>query len=92
MNRVFRDDDGRVLQLLTGAKLEYLNKYVGYTEIFRGRLMEILILTMRRVLCQEGIQRPVLPQSTIVLEVVRYLDTHFQEKALLTNNRGCGTK
>lgn len=83
VNRVFRDDDGRVLQLLTGAKLEYLNKYVGYTEIFRGRLMEILILTMRRVLCQEGIQRPVLPQSTIVLEVVRYLDTHFQEKALL---------
>ncbi len=83
VNRVFRDDDGRILQLLTGAQTEYLNKNVGYTEIFRGRLMEILILTMRRVLSGESAESQVLPQSTIVLEAVQYLDTHYCHKALL---------
>lgn len=83
VNRIFRDEDGRILQLLTGAKLEYLNKNVGYTEIFRGRLMEILILTMRRVLSGESAKHPILPQSTIVLEAVQYLDAHYREKALL---------
>ncbi len=83
VNRIFRDEDGRILQLLTGAQAEYLNKNVGYTEIFRGRLMEILILTMRRVLCGEVAKDQIQPQSTIVLEAVQYLDTHYQGKALL---------
>lgn len=83
VNRIFRDEDGRILQLLTGAQAEYLNKNVGYTEIFRGRLMEILILTMRRVLSGERSKDQVQPQSTIVLEAVQYLDTHYRDKALL---------
>lgn len=83
VNRIFRDDDGRILQLLTGAQDEYLEKNVGYTEIFRGRLLEILILTMRRVLRGEGPSDPKTPQSTIVLEAVQYLETNYRDKALL---------
>lgn len=83
VDRVFHDDDGRVLGLLLGLQKEYEERQMGYIEIFRSRLMEILILTMRRVLCGEVAKDQIQPQSTIVLEAVQYLDTHYQGKALL---------
>lgn len=79
-NRILHDQDGSILALLLGMRKEYEEKRTGYTEIFRCRLREIMILTMRRIARQntEG-----MPPSTVVLEAIRYLDTHYREQNVL---------
>ena len=46
---VFHDEDGRVGALLGGMVQEYRQMQFGSAEIFRGRLTEILILTLRKL-------------------------------------------
>lgn len=82
-NRIFHDEDGRVLALLSGMQKEYQEKKAGYPEILRCRLIEILILTLRSVV------RPARPLSknSAVLGVITYVDAHYQEA--LTLGRFC---
>ena len=42
VNRIFHDEDGRVLKLLKGMQTEYEQENIGYREVFRCRLQEIL--------------------------------------------------
>ena len=51
-NRIFHDEDGRVLKLLRVLQMEYSKKEFGWKEIFRSRLNEILILMMRSTILQ----------------------------------------
>lgn len=82
VNRVFRDEDGRILELLLGMQRECANREVGYAEIFRGRLMEILILTMRKIVDAEQMaQRK--KHSVVVQQAIQYLQANYQEKAVL---------
>ena len=46
---VFHDDDGRVLELLERMKREYEKREAGYKAIIRCYLIEILLLTMRKL-------------------------------------------
>ncbi len=46
---VFHDEDGRILELLRLMQTEGKEKRAGYTEIVRCYLIEILLLTMRRL-------------------------------------------
>lgn len=85
VNRIFHDDDGRILQLLLGAQKEYLEKRTGYAEVFRCRLMEILILTMRKVVSEEQAAKKKNLQSTAVLEAMHYLEQNYRSKAVLGN-------
>lgn len=80
-NRIYNDEDGRILSLLNGMLKEYEEKNVGYTEIFTSRLFEILILIMRNVIDD---QVSIL-QNEIILEVILYIRNHFQSHNLLSN-------
>lgn len=83
-NRVFHDGDGRVLNLLEGMVIEYRQKQVGFMEIFRGRLMEIFILTMRNIVKEEGEERRQAAHSTAVREAVEYIEANYRNKAVLS--------
>ena len=47
-NCIFSDDDGYVGELLKRCLWEFNNKQAGYEEIIRSKLIEIIILTMRK--------------------------------------------
>lgn len=79
VNRIFHDGDGRILELLKGIQREYADKRVGYAEIFRCRLMELLILTMRSIVHEDR----ATVKSTAVLETIRFLDANYPERAVL---------
>ncbi|MDE6166934.1 MAG: AraC family transcriptional regulator [Acetatifactor sp.] len=83
VDRVFHDDDGRVLGLLLGLQKEYEERQIGYTEIFRSRLMEILILTMRRIIDQDTKKREQTRQSDAVLWAIQFFGMHYREHGLL---------
>lgn len=79
VNRIFHDTDGRVLQLLNGLMKEYQEKQVGYSEIYRCRLQEILILTMRNVLDNNSSTT----NNTIVLEAIQYINSNYRSQKVL---------
>lgn len=83
VNRIFHDEDGRILSLLQGMQEEYLKKNTGYREIYRGRLMEILILTMRKVVEEHDSRDEQSNQSDMILEAIQYLKAHYGEKAVM---------
>lgn len=83
VNRVFHDADGRVLNLLLGMQEEYKEKQIGYEEIFRSRLMEILTLTMRKIVYLDMRKVEQAEQSGIILSAIQYFDIHYREHALL---------
>ena len=85
VNRIFHDDDGRILELLTGAQREYMEKRTGYAEVFRCRLMEILILTTRKVVGEDRAAVKKNVKSTAVLEAMQYLEANYRNKAVLGN-------
>lgn len=74
--RTFHDGSGRVGQLLMGMVEEYQKNQLGSQEIFRCRLTEILILTLRLLI--QGEKR--LPESTMVTELIRYVDASYQKR------------
>ncbi|HHV10853.1 MAG TPA: helix-turn-helix transcriptional regulator [Clostridiales bacterium] len=79
-NRIFHDDDGRILQLLTGMMKEYEEKKVGYAEVFRSRLLEILILTMRNVV-DSNLSRI---KNDTILEAIGYINSNYPIQTLLS--------
>ena len=74
VDRIFHDEDGRIKQLIMGMLEEYREKKEGYAEVFRCRLIELLILTLRK-----GIHEiPRHPNHRAVLEVIQYVDRNYQ--------------
>lgn len=84
VNRIFHDEDGRILQLLLGMQEEYERKQTGYQEIFRYRLMELIILTMRTIIEKDSVEQKNAPlKSDLIVEMVHYLEGHYTEKNVL---------
>lgn len=79
VNRIFHDGDGRILQLMEGMQMEYEQKKVGYARILRGRLLEILLLTLRELIPEEKKR----PESSAVLEVLAFVDRGYQNAVTL---------
>ena len=85
INRVFYDEDGRILRLLKEMIEEDNDRNFGYQELFRGKLLEILIITMRKVLKQhQEIPIEKITDSAIIREAVRYFEANYDDKALLS--------
>lgn len=83
-NRIFHDEDGRILALLKGMQEEYASKETGCREIFRGRLLEILILTMRKVVKDHSVmEAKQTVKGGVVLEAIRFLELHYEDRAVL---------
>ena len=84
VNSIFYDEDKKVLHLLEEMREEYENQEVGYQEIFRGKLLEILFLTLRKVLQKkETVSVRSNDKSDLILEAVNYLETNYRNKAPL---------
>ena len=83
VNQIFHDEDRRVLALLLGMQEEYRTKQIGYEEIFKSRLMEILTLTMRKIFYQEAGRMDKAAQSGMILTAIEYFDKHYREHGLL---------
>lgn len=84
VNRIFYDEDGEILKLIEEMNKEYEMQNIGYQEVLRGKLLEILILTIRKVVKQQNhIPIEKLTDSEVIREAIRYLEMNYQEKALL---------
>lgn len=84
VNRIFYDD-GEILELLIEMTKEYEQRSIGYQEVLRGKLLEILILTMRKVVAQHGdVPIEKITDSVIIREAVHYFEANYQDKALLS--------
>ena len=80
MNRVFHDEDGKVLEALRGMEKEYEEQLIGYQDIFKFRLMEILIATMRQIVKENQI----LTQNSTVTQLMDFIEQEYSKTGLLT--------
>ncbi len=52
-NRIFHDEDGKTLDILRQMLCEYERKRVGWSEVMRSKMIEVLILTARKLEYEE---------------------------------------
>lgn len=52
-NRIFHDDDGKILDILRQMLCEYKEKHIGWSEVMRSKVIEVLILTARKLAFEE---------------------------------------
>jgi len=77
-NYIFRDNDGSIGELLHKMLDEYSKKSSGYHEILRCRLIEIIILTMRKSTPPEKIYTDKLCEY-----IIDYASKHLADKNIL---------
>lgn len=78
-NRIFHDGGGDIKRLVEGMQKEYEGRQAGYQEVIRGRLLEILILTLRTMIEEPGMTAV----SSLVTEVIAYINSHYAESRVL---------
>lgn len=78
-DRIFHDEDGRILQLLNGMLQEYQEKQAGFNEIFRCRLLEVLILIMRNIIDNNARQT----NNSVILQAIRYINHNYRSQKVL---------
>lgn len=72
---VFTDNDGRVLDLLNKISDEYADKATGQIQMIRSLLIEIIILTMRKV---QKTQRKLIGNSEReIAEIIAAVDENY---------------
>ncbi|WP_099204758.1 AraC family transcriptional regulator [Scatolibacter rhodanostii] len=79
VNRIFHDKDGRIGELLNGLMKEYQEKQVGYREVYKSKLQEILIIMMRNVLDYHSF----FTNSKMVSDVIEYIKKNYQSPKIL---------
>lgn len=72
---VFHDDDGRIGKLLSLMQAEAQTREAGYTEMIRCYLIELLLLTMRRL---DDAQSAAMGQD-ISAFLTKYVSEHYME-------------
>ena len=77
-NVIFHDEDGYIGTLLKNCLREYSNKESGYFEVIRSKLIEIIILTMRK----NTNSLPVC-NDKLCSAIIRYTDENFLQKDIL---------
>ncbi len=84
-NHILHDEDGRIFRILMEISKEYEEKKMGYTQIFRGHLMEIMILTLRKIIKDGSGTREKGIQSTTILALIQYLEANYRDRAVLAH-------
>ncbi len=79
-NYIFKDSDGYILFILEKMLDEYEKKQSGYYEILRCKLIEIILLTMRK----SSPENTVFSDS-ITEKMIDYAEKNLTEKNLLTS-------
>ena len=78
-NQIYYDADQSVLQNLTAMLTEFQKKKLGYMELCRTRLLEVLILTMRNIVDQKLLRE----ESQAVTDLTNYIHNHYQSQRIL---------
>ena len=81
-NTVFKDEDGRILSIIKNMLCEYNKKDNGYIEILRANLIEILVLTLRRIMAADA---GYSGDSPITSSIKEYVRKNFSENVSLTD-------
>lgn len=76
---LYQDTDGQILRVLKRMLTEYENKDMGYQEILRGQLIELLIRTMRKIRLPDSES----VDNSIVQHVIKHVQKHYAEKLSL---------
>lgn len=76
-NRIFRDADGKIVYLLNEMMAEYEEKDVSWLEIIRTKIIDLLILTARKISHSQ-------PQD-IVSRVIAQIHKNYNQNLMLKN-------
>lgn len=83
-NRIFHDENGRILSLIMEMQEEYDKKRIGFSEILRGKLLEIIILTIRKIAAEQVDEFGRKAESTVVLKAITYFKHNYRKRAVIT--------
>ena len=75
----FRDDDGKVKALLMTMLEEFHCKSPGYLQIIRSRIIELLVVTMRKIYQDHHSER----QDSDMDQVIKYISTEYRNDIAL---------
>lgn len=78
-NQIYYDADQRVFKTLNIMMQEFQERKLGYMELCRTRLLEVLILTMRNIVDQKGVRE----ESQAVADLTNYIHKHYQCQRIL---------
>ena len=78
-NYKYRDKNGEVLKLLNRMYREYTDKKIGYLEMIRGQLIELLISIIRNI----TIADTEAYDNDIVQYILKHVQKHYAEKISL---------
>lgn len=81
VNRIFHDYDQSVYQILSGMMKEYQNHQVGYREMIRLRLTEILILSVRNMVSVDG----QVYEDKLILKALHYIHGNYEKESMVTD-------
>lgn len=84
-DHILHDEDGQVLKLLEGIAGEYEAKRMGYMQIFRCHLVEIMILTLRKIIGEDSRNKSNETKSTTILTLIQYLEANYRDRAVLAH-------
>ena len=82
VNRILKDESGEIQALLYKMQDEYDRRDMGFAEILRGTLLEIMILTMRKIVREQPDDLAKTAESTLVLDAIQYVKGHYRDKAI----------
>ena len=76
---LYHDTDGHVLELLKRMKNECEQKPMGFQEVMRCQLIELLVYTMRKI----QLPNPEDFDNDMIQHVLKYVQKHYPEKLSL---------
>ena len=79
--KAFSDNKGLIQETLNRIMSEYKDKKYGYIEYIRCKLIEILIITMRKISRNEK----QVGKSDVIIEITEYIKKHYTEKIKLSD-------
>ena len=77
---VFEDTDGKIYNIIKNMLEEYNDKNIGYKEIMRINLLEIIVRTLRRIANKDRVYN----DDEITWVMKEYVKNHFDENVSLT--------
>lgn len=83
VNRIFHDGDGKILSCIEKMKWEYEHREIGYQEMFRCHLTEILIRMVRNIVAERQTPADKMNYSGPVRDAVAYLGKHYARQSVI---------
>ena len=78
---IYRDDDKKVQSILLAMLQEFTDENSGYLQIIRSKIIELLVITMRKIYLE-----PVpLNNDKLINEILRYINSEYMSDITLSD-------